>query len=677
MKPKRQPKTVTPVPAPTEWQNGCIKLPGPPAKPIRGRGHERIRLLGSECPPNERAARKWFYEKLCEEGTGDRDEHAAIVTEGSSSPLFLSAEAYQLWCAHKGFWIQEHQSFVTQKKAAAQDAKRKINTSLKRAAAKASFTATELKAKMKRLKALLQDDQGQPLALELIKSAEPWLLEALLAGVTLRKRGRLLEWNCGPFFRTFTYSFSANPGLPFWLTVARAWAADCCPKAFNIKNLFHLNLSARDAAEMDIIVSDVLPHLSALQELTLGVGTYGFSTASLPVMPVMSRLILENVDSSGLSCGIKIESLDKQRSLKTCVLQGSVSLQIDGDQEQLFERFRLETSQGTYQENSEGLRCIARPPETYRCIVGMNVPAARVLVRMSSDHSSNPAPPQWWNSGWANPDWWKKSGYGLDEYKTYFADRRLDLGGLISLDLEIAEVLVSAQTPICIPAQSLTPEILGRFKASKSDFYIAKMAGNAPLFAQQLIGTLASRLTIEVEGNLSPDTARALAAFVGVSLTLEFNVCKLDEMAADALSNFSGKLILIAGYVWGGEFNQKSAEKLIQKKGGLRVDGNWKLGAETLEVLGQRPDFDLGEYRSRHFEKRNGDNGRFCKVQQRFNHSVGAHELSVTKGKIGENGLPKVIRIRWRNSCDIFVKKLIEEGYQEILPSNSAAATPC
>ena len=677
MKTNRQPKTETPVPAPTEWQNGCIKLPGPPAKPIRGRGHERIRLLGSECPPNERAARKWFYEKLCEEGTGNHDEHADRVTEGSSNPLFLSAEAYQLWCAHEEFWIQEHQSFMTQKKAAAQDAKRKINTSLKRAAAKASFTATELKAKMKRLKALLQDDQGQPLALELIKSAEPWLLEALLAGVTLRKRGRELERNCGPFFRTFTYSFSSDPGLPFWLTVARAWAAGCCPKAFNIKNLFHLDLSARDAVEMDIIISEVLPHLSALQELTLGVGTDGFSTASLPVLPVLSRLILENVVSDDLSCRIRIESLDKQSSLETCILEGPVSLQIDGDQEQLFERVRLETSGGSYQENSEGLRCIARPPDTYRCIVGMNIPAARVLVRMCSDHSSNPAPPQWWNSGWANSDWWKKSGYDLDEHKTCFAERRLDLVGLVSIDLEVAEVLASAHIPICIPAPLLTPEILGRFQASKSDFYITKMAGDDPLFAQQLIGTLAPRLTIEMESNLYPDTARALAAFVGVSLTLKFSVCKLDEMAADALSNFSGKLILIAANYQEAEFNQKSAEKLIQKKGGLRVDGNWKLGAETLEVLGQRPDFDLGEYRSRYFEKRKGNNGRFCKVQPQFNYSSDAYELSVTKGKIGETGLLNVVRIQWLNRCDDFAKKLIEEGYQEILPSNSAAAAPC
>ena len=677
MKPKRQPKTVTPVPAPTEWQNGCIKLPGPPAKPIRGRGHERIRLLGSECPPNERAARKWFFLEVMYENT----EHADRVSEGNSSPLFLSIEAYQLWSAHKEFWIQEHQSSLIQKKAAkkaaAQDATRKVNKSLKRAAATASFTAAELKAKMKRLKSLLKDDHGQPLALELIKAAEPWLLEALLAGVTLRKRGSLLEWNCGPFFKAFTYCFSGDPGLPFWLTVARAWAAGCCPKAFNIKNLFHLDLSARDATEMEIIINYVLPHLSALQELKLGVGTYGFSTASLPVMPVMSRLILENVDSDGLSCGIKIESLDKQRSLKTCVLQGSVSLQIDGDQEPLFERVRLETSEDSYEENSEGLRCIARPPETCRCIVGMNLPAARVLVRMCSDHSSNSAPPQWWNSGWANSDWWKKSGYDLDEHQTCFAERRLDLVGLVSIDLEVAEVLASAHIPICIPAPLLTPEILGRFQASKSDFYITKMAGNDPLFAQQLLGTLARTLTIEVEGNLYPDTARALAAFVGVSLTLKFSVCKLDEMAADALSNFSGKLILIAANYQEAEFNQKSAEKLIQKKGGLRVDGNWKLGAETLEVLGQRPDFDLGEYRSRHFEKRNGDNGRFCKVQPRFNHSVDAYELNVTKGKIGETGLPKVIRIQWLNYCDDFAKQLIKEGYQEIPPSISTAATPC
>jgi hypothetical protein len=677
MKPKRQPKTVTPVPAPTEWQNGCIKLPGPPAKPIRGRGHERIRLLGSECPPNERSARKWFFLEVMYENT----EHADRVSEGNSSPLFLSIEAYQLWSAHKEFWIQEHQSSLIQKKAAkkaaAQDATRKVNKSLKRAAATASFTAAELKAKMKRLKSLLKDDHGQPLALELIKAAEPWLLEALLAGVTLRKRGSLLEWTCGPFFKAFTYCFSGDPGLPFWLTVARAWAAGCCPKAFNIKNLFHLDLSARDATEMEIIINYVLPHLSALQELKLGVGTYGFSTASLPVMPLMSRLILENGDSDELSCVIRIESLDKQNSLKTCILQGFVSLQIDGDQEQLFERVRLETSQGSYQENSEGLRCIARPPETGCCIIGMNLPAARVLVRMCSDHSSNPAPPQWWNSGWANPDWWKKNGYDLDEHKTFFADRRLDLAELVSLDLEIAEVLASAHIPICIPARLLPPEILERFKTSKSEFHIAKMAGDDSLFARQLPGTAAPTLTIDVNGSLLPDVARAIAAFTGASLILNLSEGKLDEMAAAALSEFSGKLILIAPRYRDSEIDKKSAEKLTQKKGELLIEGDWRLEAETLEILGQRSDFDLGEYRLRRLEKWNGEKGIFWEVQLRFNHSIAGYELSVTKGKIGETGLPKVVPIQWVYNRDKLVKKLIEEGYQEIHPFIPTAAAPC
>ena len=666
MNPKRQPKTAKPVPAPKEWQNGCIKLSAPPAKPIRGRGHERIRLLGSECPADERAARQWFFlEVMCE-----NSEHAAKVTEGNSSPMFLSVEAEQLWCDHKAFWMAEamaeRQAALVQKKAAAQ----KINKSLKRAAAKASFTTTELKAKMKRLKSLLQDDQGQPLALELIRAAEPWLLEALLAGVTLCKRGHLIEWNCGPFFRAFTYSSSGDPGLSFWLTVARAWAAGCCPKTFNIKNLFRLDLNASDAAEMDIIISDVLPQLSALQQLELKVGTYGFSTASLPVMPVMSRLILENFESDDSSCRIKIESLDKQSSLETCILRGGVSLQINGDQEEIFERVRLET--GVRSRNLEGLISINRPPYIDCCVTGLNLTAARVLVRMSADHSSNPAPPQWWNSGWANPDWWKKSGYGLDEYEECFADRRLDLGGLVSLDLEIAEVLASAHIPICIPAPLLTPEILGRFQASKSDFHIAKMAGNDQFFVQQLIGTLGATLTIEVEGNLSPDTARALAAFVGVSLTLKYSDGKLDEMAADALSNFSGKLTLIGTSFWGTEFNHKSAEKLIRKKGKLQVSGNWRLAAETLQVLGQRPDFDLGKYRSRHFEKRKGDNGRFCTMLPHFNQLRGAYDLSVTKGKIGEVGQLKVVRIQcpWLYHLEKFAKKLIDEGYQEILPSN-------
>lgn len=677
MKTKPQPKAEKHALAPDEWQNGAIKIPAPPAKPIRGKGHERIRLLGSQCPPNERAARKWFFEKLCEGGAGNRYEHADVVTEGSCRPLFLSAEAYQLWCSHKAFWMQEHESYVMRKKAAAQDATRKINKSLKRAAAKASFTATELKAKMKRLKALLLNVQGQPLALELIKAAEPWLLEALLAGVVLHKRGRELEWNCGPFFRAFTYSFSSNPGLSFWLTVARAAATGCCPIAFNIKNLFHLEISARNTAEMEIITGDVLPHLSAVEELKLGLGAFAFSTAALPVMPMMSRLILENGDDNELGYTIKIESLDKQSSLKTCVLQGCASLQIDSHQEQLFERVRLETSQGSYEENSEGLRCIVRPPETSRCIVGMNLPAARVLVRMCSDHSSNPAPPSWWNSRWVDPGWWDESGYGLDEYKTCFADRRLDLGELVSLDLEIAEVLVSAQIPICIPARLLAPEILVRFKNLKSEFHIVKMAGNNSHFAQQLAGISAPTLTIDVQGILSPDTARALTAFAGASLTLDLCEGGFDELVADALSNFPGKLILIAAKYWSSKIDKRSAEQLIRKKGGLLIEGDWKLDAETLEVLGQRSDFDLGEYRSRHLQKLNGENGIFCKVQLRFNHSIDGYELSVTKGKIGEIAMPKVRQIRWLSNRDDLVNKLIKEGYREILPCFATAATSC
>lgn len=137
----------------------------------------------------------------------ENSEHAAKVTEGNSSPMFLSVEAYQLWCDHKAFWMAEamaeRQAALVRKKAAAQ----KINKSLRRAAAKASFTTTELKAKMKRLKALLKDDHGFSLALELIKTAQPWLLEALLAGVSLHKRGCRLEVNHGAFLTRLASRF--------------------------------------------------------------------------------------------------------------------------------------------------------------------------------------------------------------------------------------------------------------------------------------------------------------------------------------------------------------------------------------------------------------------------------------------------------------------------------------
>lgn len=61
---KETPKidTTHPVPIPTEWNNGSIQMATPPAKPLRGRNHERVRLLGKSCPATEKAARKWFCE---------------------------------------------------------------------------------------------------------------------------------------------------------------------------------------------------------------------------------------------------------------------------------------------------------------------------------------------------------------------------------------------------------------------------------------------------------------------------------------------------------------------------------------------------------------------------------------------------------------------------------------
>jgi hypothetical protein len=412
---KASPKTdiTNTVPIPTEWNNGSIQMATPPAKPLRGRNHERVRLLGKSCPATEKAARKWFCEKLYEEEGEWGSEHAGRVTEGSSTNLFLSTEAYQLWNEHKAFWMQEYEAAVTRHRTTEQAIARKHNESLKRAAAKASITATELKGKMQRLKKLLQNDQGRPLALELIKAADTWLLEALLVGATLRKEWQDeihldLDLNTGEFFEHAYGSF----GVPFWLTVARARAAGCCPPAFNVNDLYYIEMAAEDAAELDIITGEILPYLPELQQLKLNLGsvieaqeqaceeqgTFTFSTASLPAMPVMNRLIIDT-DCRESGCSIMIESLEKQVKLDVVMLQGALSLKVLADQELLFGRIRLEQESSVI--NGHRLADISRPPQFVYSVRDLDVTAARVLVRMQSDHSVNPTPPHWWRSAWA------------------------------------------------------------------------------------------------------------------------------------------------------------------------------------------------------------------------------------------------------------------------------------
>ena len=652
-------QTAKPMPTPNEWQNGRIKLPGPPAKPIRGRGHERIRLLGSECPTNERVARKWYFlGVMCE-----NSEHAAKVTEGNSSPMFLSVEAYQLWCDHKAFWMAEamaeamaeRQAALVQKKAAAQ----KINKSLRRAAAKASFTTTELKAKMKRLEALLKDDHGYSLALELIKTAEPWLLEALLAGVSLHKRG-CLELDHGAFFDT--------SGIPFWLSVARSLSMGCCPPSFNSKKLIRLDISAYDAAQMEIITVDILPHLTAVQELHLSVSAFTFSTAALPVMPEISRIILVNNDWSSIS-DIKIDGLNKQKNLKALMIMGPFCLQIAEDQEKFFDRVRLETSDRSYGVNSDGLLCIARPPNIGGCVAGMNLSAARVLVQMCADHSSSCAPPQWWDIKWTDPGWRKTIRNGrADSHREDLLNRELDLGWLASIDSEIADVLSRIEVPICIPALLLNSEILERFKYFKSRMHIEDVAGDDSHLARDLVKTSIPSLRIDLTGNLSPDTARELACFRGPRLNLNLLEGKLDEAVAEALSAYAGNLTLTpptSGHCGLPEFDKESAEKLVLMKGGLHIDGNWKLKSEVLGILGQRSDFNLGIYRVRYLERQNRKNVSFYKIQLLFDTTTDGFKLSVTKGKKGDVGQLNEVCVQLWNH-ENFVNRLIKEGYQEI-----------
>jgi hypothetical protein len=92
---KETPKidTTHPVSIPSEWNNGSIQMATPPAKPLRGRNHARVRLLGKSCPATEKAVRKSFVKQLQdteaivvgeETGNGKYQEH--FGTMGSQLP---------------------------------------------------------------------------------------------------------------------------------------------------------------------------------------------------------------------------------------------------------------------------------------------------------------------------------------------------------------------------------------------------------------------------------------------------------------------------------------------------------------------------------------------------------------------------------------------------------------
>ena len=715
--PKIKADPTAPLPsAPTEWHNGRIVLAGP-AKPLRGHGHERVRWLGPDCPREEKPTRKWFFEVLREGLEFLESGHADRVTSGSSRPMFVSPEALQLWKRHTAFWMAESLALKQRAKAEKAAGEKKLrsqaNATMAAAANDSGLTVTALLSKLKTLQTMIAESGTLPLVLELLRAAEAPLLRAVLQGASIRREkrragsreGRSVEVNAGTVFGN---AYGGN--LPFWLAAVRSSSA--ARPALKLGDVFTIELEASSEAELEAITVDILPHLTGLEQLTLTVKLPVFSTKVLPSMPMLSRLILKGENNL-----LRLEELDRQSALVWCVIQGRepVTLEIAEKAEPVFQRIRLDLSQGSHSTNHEGLRNDNEPPEHYGCLKGMNLVAARVLLAMVLDYSQHPAPPQWWRSFWALPDvpskvsgrisnfTWPGQGplpaghYAIEVEEAGTKKRHRHLIPL-GHDHQQGGLLVTAGEPLATrPAvryvncssASLKPdpahvaiwaasEAALSFTADKLDIETAKLLvpHRGPLRLQGAITLDVLTLLMQFRGELTLDfdeltqaSVNTLSKFAGSKLTLVTGSGSLDKAVAAGLAAVGVELLMDStAQYYHDELSipLAAAVALAKHRHKLTFVGPaFFIEAASIAALMTHPDCDLGPYRPRRFERPDGKGIRFWEVQPegrmaRISHGVVGGAAKQSLKKLSESTSTR------RDQLANLLQERREGGYTEV-----------
>jgi hypothetical protein len=379
------------------------------------------------------------------------------------------------WLARLHPAIDEYRGFLETKRDAENAKARRENRDLAASAKKANFTKQELRSKLTRLKGLLEHEDGRLLAIEFIKAADPWLLQALLAGTVVRRitdeyGHPAIEWEPGAFFRRLFRSSSQKDScwetkqaqrpfwIPFWLTIIRATAEKCCPEECRLPDVWRFEAWARDEAECATLVDDILPGMTAVQQLELSFGSFQFSTARLPELPLLTSLIINGIhdedEAKSYTYTLVIEALERFPHLKGVLLHNIVRLNVAADQEKLFQKVRLETCEGGYQTGDDGLRMLDKPPETTQCVADVNAVGARVLLAMARDYSTSDIAPAWWNPGWVTKEWWEpmygegQTVYGALEYTTH---GKVDLSLCRALTPEVLALVKASGVPVVLP----------------------------------------------------------------------------------------------------------------------------------------------------------------------------------------------------------------------------------
>lgn len=365
---------------PAGYRDGKLSMPRP-AKPVKGAGHERLRwrkdgLLANHDKPEaadfkkaNRSLQRWFYDALPAEHKAHPDKD-----------YYITPEAWRLFADHLEFWEKEWERIsarravdsATQKRARAKELKReksKTDEALRSVAGRAKLASTELKAKLSRLKSFITNGDFS-LFVDLLEASEPWLLDAVLAGLRIDEDGGLGS-QPGAFFDC------EEDTLLAWVAIGLANTAGKCPRSINASSLRTFDLEVQNAVEFRLLCLNILPVLRGLEQLTLMF--HGkISTADLPAMPKLSLL---HFNGQG-DAHILLESLEKQSSLKVISLWSVPHIEVAAGQVSIFDHVRLES-------NHMG---------------NLNPAALKVFVNMHRDHSQSESPPHWWRQNWALPE---------------------------------------------------------------------------------------------------------------------------------------------------------------------------------------------------------------------------------------------------------------------------------
>jgi hypothetical protein len=701
--------------SPKGYHNGILKMPLP-KKPVKGAGHERLRwrkdgLVEDHDKPKEHFFRKiesglqrWFYDLLPEtHRTKQRED------------FWVSQEAWRMFIDHLGFWSEDYGKVKALR--AAEAAKKRKKAAIERqsadkkiaeAAVRAGFKKSELKLKLSRLKGLMKNGD-LTMAAALFEASEPWLLDAVLAGASIEVvqdqwQARRLECQTGSFFADCDDS-----DLGFWVAVASAAAAGCCPASIALEDVYDLDLRLGNVAQMELATRLVLPALPSLQQLTLKVPFGRFSTSTLPPMPRLSRLIIEAHD-------VLVQSLEKQFSLEALRLRSldqPLKLEIDDDQCVTFNRVRLEIHAGRYSYDQSGLLDISGPPEMGGDVQHLNTPALSILLSMQRNHSGDATPPEWWRERWIAPDVLSRAtGQVKDRKKGAITvvdvsgqehihecplghltcvhvngsvtkgdvlacrqPRLLDLTALGNLSATQAELIAKSGAAVRVCASCLDAETSQLLAKTSGDLHVHMNDDQAAGLVELM--QVRGGLFLHFEEDVHVDVARVLSRFRGETLGIRCRNLKAPFL--EQLTGFLGELRLENLWSFWQQFvleiGVKEAKLLVESKTRVVFLGHFAFSPESLAILAMRADWDLRSYR-RVFRK-SGMQGERTVTLERLHRNDGVyrrkpHYLRVTRRN--QNGQKKITDKFTMNATnqdfipylEVAALELLQAGWEEI-----------